>query len=76
MSERGTLTLLDDRKFILGLPENVEIGEKAREYIKNQIKLWSFDDSNLDLLIFPFPIDVIDLRTKHDRPKELDTGTD
>ena len=80
MSERATLAILDDGKFIVGLPPSLELPKDEQKELllslKNHLKLWSFPDSNADVLLFPFPIDVIDLRTKHDRPKELDAGTD
>lgn len=73
MSERSTLALLDDGKFILGVPNGEELSPELIMNLKNHIKLWSFPDSNLDLIIFPFAVDVVDLRTKHEpKPSEID----
>lgn len=72
MSERATLSLLDDGKFVLGVPAHSDINKEAFNRLQTQLKLWSFDDSNFDLLVFPFPVDVVDLRTKHEQPPKTD----
>ena len=60
--ERATLTLLSDGKVILGTPSNLSDADVQyiREQWENRISgNW---DGEWKTVVFPFPIDVVDLR--------------
>lgn len=59
-SNRATLTLLSDGKYILGLPREMTAQEAF--HISERLRMWLDASEPKRLLIFPFPIDVVDKR--------------
>jgi hypothetical protein len=57
--KRGTLTFLPDGSVILGLPENASVA--MADGVRRQMSAW-LDGNRGSALVFPFPVDVMDLR--------------
>jgi hypothetical protein len=57
---RGTLTLLPDGEFLLGLPHKSD--ERTAHEASQAIKRWLDGDPQVRSLVFPFPVDIVDRR--------------